>query len=511
MAHLAGCYARVPRELPLDHHCLWREEAEELKAEVGRIGGELDALKGQLAALQRHVFGKKAERLPPVTTELRVDAASPEAKAQRDEAALKKRRERAARKAQGAPTREVHHAVPDAQRHCPSCGSEGLKALGQGRTTVVYEYVPARFERQVHVQEVLACACGKGVVTAPPPPKVVDKGEYGPGLLAHVVVSKCADAMPLHRLAQRIERGGVPMSRSTLTDLFHLSASLLAPLSLHLLQRIAASEVVWADETPLRVLDVKKTRLGYLWTFLTQNERGEWLIGYRFSMGRASSTPKQVLGGTRGALVVDAYTGYNAVTLPEGRTRVGCWAHVRRRFFDALATAPEARQAMDFILELYRVEAQAREAGLVRTAAHRELRQLRSAPVLLQLRAWLEAQAPRHPPKGPLGQAISYALKQWEALSRFVSDERLPLDNNRSEAALRKAALGRKNFLFVGHEAAGENLAGLYALVATCEANGVNPEEYLADVLLRVQTHPNSRIDELLPHEWQRLRAADSS
>ncbi|RKG61324.1 IS66 family transposase [Corallococcus sp. CA054B] len=324
-----------------------------------------------------------------------------------------------------------------------------------------------------------------------------------------MVVSKCADAMPLHRLAQRVERGGVPMSRSTLTDLFHQSASVLLPLSSHLLQAIAASEVVWADETPLRVLDVKKTQRGYLWTFLTQNEAGEWLIGYRFSLGRASTTPKEVLGGTQGALVVDAYTGYNAVTLPEGRSRVGCWAHVRRRFFDALATAPESREALDFIRELYRVEAQARDAGLVRTAAHRELRQQQSLPVLMALRAWLETQAPRHLPKGPMGQALSYALKQWEALTRFSSDERLPLDNNRSEAALRKAALGRKNFLFVGHEAAGENLAGLYALVATCEANGVNPEAYLADVLLRVQTHPHSRIGELLPHEWMRRRAAD--
>ncbi|HEX8704325.1 MAG TPA: transposase, partial [Myxococcaceae bacterium] len=146
------------------------------------------------------------------------------------------------------------------------------------------------FERQVHVQEVLSCKCGRGVVTAPSPAKVVDRGEYGPGFLAHVVTSKCADAMPLHRLAQRIERGGVPMSRSTLTDLFHLSASVLLPLSSHLLQCIAASEVVWADETPLRVLDVKKTKLGYLWTFLTQNQKGEWLIGYRFvSVRRAPS------------------------------------------------------------------------------------------------------------------------------------------------------------------------------------------------------------------------------
>ncbi len=464
-----------------------------------------------MAALERHVFGKRAERLPPLAAELRADAAGAQSKAERDEAALRKRRERAARKAEECPTREVQHQVPAQERRCPACGSEDLKALGKGRTTQVYEYLPARFERQVHVQEVLACACGKGVVTAPAPAKVVDKGEYGPGFLAHVVTSKCADAMPLHRLAQRVERGGVPMSRSTLTDLFHQSASVLLPLSRHLLQCIASAEGVWADETPLRVLDVKKTRLGYLWTFLTQNERGEWLIGYRFSMGRASRTPKEVLGGTQGALVVDAYTGYNAVTLPSGRVRVGCWAHGRRRFFDALATAPEAREAMDLILALYRVEAQAREAGVVRTAAHRELRQLRSAPVLEQLHARMEQQAPLHPPKGPFGQAIAYALKQWEALSRFVSDERLPLDNNRAEAALRKAALGRKNFLFVGHEAAGENLAGLYALVATCEANGVNPEAYLADVLLRVQTHPNSRIGELLPHEWKRRRAAGSS
>ncbi len=501
----------MPRVLPLDHQCAWREEAEELKAEVGRISGELDALKSQLTALQRHVFGKRTERLPPVASELRGEATSAEEKAARDAAAQKKRRERAARKATECPTREIWHVVPADARHCPVCGSEELKPVGKGRTSEVYEYLPARFERQVHVREVLGCKCGQGWVTAPGPAKVVDRGEYGPGFLAHVVTSKCADAMPLHRLALRVERGGVPMSRSTLTDLFHLSASVLLPLWRHLLQCVAASEVVWADETPLRVLDVKKTKRGYLWTFLTQNANGDWLIGYRFSLGRAGTTPQEVLGGTTGALVVDAYTGYNAVTLPTGRVRVGCWAHCRRRFFEALATAPEAREALDFILALYRVEAGVRETGVVRTATHRQLRQQHSAPVLEKLHAWLEEHAPRHLPKGPMGQAISYALKQWDALSRFVSDERLPLDNNRSEAALRKAALGRKNFLFVGHEAAGENLAGLYALVATCEANGVNPEEYLADVLLRVQTHPNSRIGELLPHEWKRRRAADSS
>ena len=218
-----------------------------------------------------------------------------------------------------------------------------------------------------------------------------------------------------------------------------------------------------------------------------------------------------MLGGTSGALVVDAYTGYNAVTVPKGRVRVGCWAHVRRRVYNALRSTPEARVGLDLILQLYRVEHDASEAGIVRTPAHRALRQQRSLPVLEKLHAWMVAETPRHLPKGPLGSALSYALKQWEALCRFASDEKLPLDNNRAEGALRKAALGRRNFLFVGHEAAGENLAGLYALVATCEANGVNPEGYLADVLLRVQTHPNARIDELLPHAWALRRAADSA
>ena len=391
----------MPRELPQDHFCPWREEAEELKE-------RLTSLEAKMATLERHVFGRRTEKLTSVDAELRGDGEA--TKAARDEAAKKKRQERAARKSEEAPAREIRHAIPAEERYCPACGSGDLKPLGQGRTSVVYEHLPARFERQVHVQEVLACTCGRGVVTAPPPARVVDRGEYCPGFLAHVVTSKCADAMPLHRLAQRVERSGVPMSRSTLTDLFHQAASVLLPLSQHLLQCIAAADVVRADETPLRVLDVKKTRLGYLWTFLTQNEAGEWLIGYRFSMGRASKTPKEVLGGTSGALVVDAYTGYNAVTLSKGRVRVGCWAHMRRLFFDAQAAAPEGP---DFILDLYRVEAQACDAEMVRTAALRELRHLRSAPVLARLHVWLETQAPRHLPKSPLGQAIFYALKQW--------------------------------------------------------------------------------------------------
>jgi transposase len=214
----------MARHLPLDHFCPWREEAEELRQRV-------TSLEAKRAVLERHVFGRKRERLPGVEQQLRREQAGQDTE-ERRQRALDKRRQRAARRAE-APTREVHHPVPEAQRICPACGGDELKPLGTGRTTVVYEYIPARFEKQVHVQQTLAC--GRGVVTAPPPPKVVDRGEYGPGFIAHVVGSKCADAMPMHRLARRLERGGVPMSRSTLTDLFHLAAEVLsrAPVATH--------------------------------------------------------------------------------------------------------------------------------------------------------------------------------------------------------------------------------------------------------------------------------------
>ena len=201
------------------------------------------------------------------------------------------------------------------------------------------------------------------------------------------------------------------------------------------------------------------------------------LIAYVFSRSRSGDTPVEVLGETKGKLVADAYSGYNKVTTPSGRERAGCLAHLRRRFFDAQSAAPDAaKRAMDFILDVYRVERAALDADLLGTPEHLEMRQTKNA------------------------------LGNWDALTLFLTDAHLPIDNNASERALRVAALGRKNFLFVGTDEAGENLAGLYSLIGTCEVNGVNPVAYLADVLLRVQTHPASRIDELLPHNWAPLR-----
>jgi transposase len=255
----------------------------------------------------------------------------------------------------------------------------------------------------------------------------------------------------------------------------------------------------------------KKTRIAWTWDFLGRDADKE-LIAYVYSASRSGETPARVLEGTTGALLVDGYQGYNAVTLPGGRERAGCLAHARRKFFDAQSTAPAAaEEAMQLILELYRIERLATEAGIVGTTEHLKLRQERSGPATAALHAWLVAEQPKHLPNGPMGKAIGYALNQWEALTLFTTNAAIPLDNNPSERALRVCALGRKNFLFVGNDVAGENLATLYSLISTCEVNGVNPVQYLADVMLRVQNHPASRIDELLPHNWSPPRAEPST
>jgi transposase len=473
-----------PDHLPDDHHCPWREWAEELEERV-------ETLETRVATLERHIFGRKSEKLPPIKQQLRVG------EGRNSPAALERRRQNASARAE-LPEKLIHHRVPDEERHCPKCGGTTLRSLGEGKTSVVYEYVPSRIERQVHVRETLACRCGEGLITAEGAAKVIDKGQYGPGFVAHAVVAKCADSIPLCRLEKIYGRHGAPIARSTLIGLFHAAAELLHPIAKRIVEKVAASPLVSADETPVRIQAPQQTRTGYLWTFIADG-----LIAYQFSPSRSGDTPSKVLGDSVGALVVDAYTGYNAVTRPSRRECIGCWAHVRRKIFDARDTAPEtARVGLDLIAELYRVEHKALQAGVVRTDAHLRMRRERSARIIEKIGEWLMEESLRQPPKSRLGAALRYAGRQWVALTRFLSDPSLPLDNNIAERALRIAALGRKNFLFVGHDEAGEHLADLYTLVSTCELNRINPFRYLRDVLIRVQTHPQSQIDELLPRRW---------
>jgi transposase len=462
------------------HECEWKERAQTLEV-------RLVEMQAQLEALKRAVFGKKSER-QPAPAKLTPPA---------DPEHSKQKRKDHAEALKAVPELRIEHPVPDELKACPKCGGEASRPLPP-KTSEQWEYVPGHFERRVHVRHVLACGCGEHIVTAPAPAKVIDRGKYGPGLCAHAVVSKCADAIPLHRLAKAFARAGVPVSDRTLGELFHLSAELLTPIYDTLMQKIAADEVVQADETPLQVQALGKTKRAYVWTFLSGDR-----IGYRFSPGRSGQTPLSVLGGTNGTLVVDAYTGYNATCTPDQRERAGCLAHVRRKFHDAQSSAPEAAaEAMRLILEVYRVEHEAKRLGIVRGPAHRELRQTAGKAAMARLHDWLVAQREQHLPKSPMGQAIGYALGQWPSLQVFLENPAVPIDNNASERALRIVALGRKNFLFVGNDVAGQNLAVLLSLVRTCEAVGVNPQAYLTDVLMRVQDWPATRVAELLPECW---------
>lgn len=381
-------------------------------------------------------------------------------------------------------------------------------ALGE-EVSEEYEYVRAHIVRREHRRARRRCGCG-AFHNGPAPARVVEGGLYGPGLHAHVVVRKCADSMPLDRLARALKRGGVPASKSTLCNLFHRAASLLEPIWARLVERIAALEHVHADETPIKVLDKKTCRRGWMWDFIGTDEAGHTLVGYVYSPDRSGQTPQRVLGASTGTLQVDGYTGYNTVTTPEGRVRSGCCTpsgiktHARRKFFDARPTSPElADEAIALIRAIYEVEHAAVERGIVGNAAHLALRRTAGKKAVDAFYVWAGVEAERARPKSPMGKALRYALGQRVALEQFLDDTKIALDNNLAERHLRVIALGRNNYLFVGHDRAGQNLAILQTLVSTCLANEINPQLYLADVLMRVQDHPHSQIDDLLPWNWR--------
>ena len=228
-------------------------------------------------------------------------------------------------------------------------------------------------------------------------------------------------------------------------------------------------------------------------------------IAYFFDESRGGDVAKRLLAGTQGFLVIDGYAGYNGVVDEDkslARIRVACWAHTRRGFFKALSSEPDAREALEKIVELYLIEHRAAERELLGTEAHYMLRQTESRKVLDAFEKWLDERSGMYPPKSPMGKAINYAINHRTELRRFLDDAKLPLDNNFAERALRIFAIGRKNFLFAGHNDGAQNLAILQSIVSTCRLHGVNPYEYLKDVLVRIQRHPASRIDELMPWNW---------
>ncbi len=468
---------------------------DELRETIASQREAMEAQHHQIEQFQRALFGPKKERVVPVERERKAKQKkdeTPEEAQKRKQKAKERREKNAQKKKDKAKKVRIDHPIVEAECECgrPSAQASRLSDA----VSYIWEFVPAHFELQEHHQERAVCACGCFLYGATPE-RVADGVIYGPGLHADVVISKCDDSLPIERQAKRMRRAGIPMSRSSLNDVFHRTAELLAPIWRRILEIIAHSEHVSADETPINVQDTGKCRKGWMWTFIARS-----LVAYVFSASRSGQTPVDVLGETGGTIQVDGYSGYNAVSCPEGRTRCGCWAHARRKFWDALKYAPkEARWMLDEILKLYEVEYEAHEKKILGSEAHRLLRQAKSGPIVDRLFKWLDDQKKIWPPKSPLGEAIKYATNQKEALSQFLDNPKVRLDNNLSERHLRLVALGRKNFLFVGHDTGGKNLAILQTIVASCVANKVNPQEYLTDVIMRVQHHPQCASTSCFP------------
>jgi transposase len=278
-------------------------------------------------------------------------------------------------------------------------------------------------------------------------------------------------------------------------DLFHRAAAELRPVYNAALALVPAATDVHADETSIRQQGLG--RRAFLWDFVAPD-----VIVYRYAPSRSGETAKQVLGDSTGRLVVDQFTGYNAVTKPGKRLRAGCLAHARRKLFEQ-REHPETKEALDIIGAIYAIEHEAKAARILGTSEHLALRHTRSRPLFAKLLRWGRRHRHSFEPRSGLGRAIRYLLRNFRELGRFLRFATIPPDNNIAEAGLRRVALGRKNFLFVGNEEAGHDLAVLYTLVACCEKHGVNPIDYVTDVLTRVHSHPARQVIDLLPHRWK--------
>jgi len=366
------------------------------------------------------------------------------------------------------------------------------------------EYAPASFFVIRHVRPKLSCTKCDHIVQAAAPSRPIERGLAGPGLLAHVLVSKYADHLPLYRQAEMYARQDIELERSTLADWVGGTSQLLEPLIEVLRRYVTASGKLHADDTPVPVLAPGngKTKTGRLWTYVRDDRpAGEMTapaVWFAYSPDRKGEHPERHLREFRGTLQADAYAGFNQL-YENGRIQeAACWAHVRRKFFDLQQAhaSPVASEALERIAALYGIEKEIRG----RPAEERQrVRNTRAKPLLESLRQWFEATLPKLSRKSDTTAAIRYALSRWDALIRYRDDGYIEIDNNAAERALRAIALGRKNYLFAGSDTGGERAAAIYSLIGSAKLNGLDPEAYLREVLTRIADHPITRIEELLP------------
>lgn len=508
------------------------DNPEELQALVRSLQAELYAkalhiekLKAQLSLLRRARFGRSSEKLDREIEQLelmigdieegrsesnkRSEASEPSAPPAFAGAGCA-RRERSAPVRRPLPSHlpreRIEHKAACA---CPSCGSTDLAVIGTDEREVL-EYVPSHFKAVVHVRPKLSCRACETITQPPMPSLPIERGVPGPALLAHVLVSKYCDHLPLYRQSGIYGRAGVEIERSTMADWIGQMAFLLEPLARSIAQHVCSGAVIHADDTPVPVLDPGrgKAKTGRLWVAV-RDER-PWAsrippaVFYRYAPDRRAEQAEALLKDCRGFLHADAYSGFNtlyeinAITGAARLTEVGCWAHARRKIYEvhAAAASPAALSLLEQIGALFAIEVEIKGCA----PEHRlVIRRDRAVPLLAALKSQFETTLAKISGKSALAQALRYALTRWDALTRYTTDGRLEICNNAAERAIRPLALGRKNWLFAGSDSGGERAAMMYTLIETARLNGLDPEAYLRDVISRIADHPIKRIDELLP------------
>lgn len=498
----------VPPALP--------KELEQCHALIAAQAATIEQLSSRVDYLVRRLFGPRSERIDPNQLALFAEAARelPEELAVEEEKAKPQpKRKGHGRKKLPAdlPRKRVEHDVAPEEKVCPECGRDKPR-IGEDVSEQL-EYVPASLYVVEHVCPKYACKhCQEYVVQGTKPPQAIEKGLAGPGLLAHVITSKYCDHLPLHRLEQIFARHGVDLSRKTLCDWVLRCAEVLRPVVGGMADDVLRSHVIHTDDTPVQVQvpgKKRKSHRAFLWTYVGDGEHPYTI--YDFTWTRSREGPESFLryGDDemcyRGYLQADAYPGYNRLYAKCPILEVGCWAHARRKFYDARMSAPVlGHEAVRRIKQFYVVEAQAKEAGDA-AGALKARRQENAKPLIDDFQTWVEEAYKAVLPKSPIGQACAYTLRLWTALTRYLDDGRLAIDNNIAERAIRPLCVGRKNWLFAGSKRGGHAAATLYSLIESAKRHQLDPFAYLRDLLTRIPTHSNRRIHELFPDNWKTL------
>jgi transposase len=412
----------------------------------------------------------------------------------------------------GLPVVREDIELPVEERQCDHCHVE-LKDIGSDVQRQI-DYQPASLtKREIHRHKYACPCCDQTIKRAPAKPVPIPKSVASPSLLSHLIVSKYADHLPLYRIDQRLERLGLHLPRKTQGDWLAKCGELLAPISKIMMNDVLSRGHVYTDDTILPMQnddhDRQCTIQSRIWVYRTDQQQGPPIVTYDFSRSRAKGAPAAILQNYRGYLQADAYTGYDHLFESGEILEVACWAHTRRKFVEAAKLTKKttrAHMAVKRIKALYQLEQQWKSLGETEL---KELRQAHTQPLLEEFKAWLLEQANAVLPKSALGNAINYALRNWDALYRYSTTGHLNIDNNLAEQSMRPIALGRKNYLFGGSEAAGNNAAVLYSIVETCKVNQLNPLAYLTyllDTLPQLGRHPEkSELKALLPYTSENL------